>query len=148
MDVKFEDREGKLNQKNKKMNDFEKLREIIQERKAKDLVGKDFKLIDISSEDNVLTALRRLLENNISSLPVLDAETKSYKSSVDLQDIMSVVFVLSLVKLLEEVLGAEFGQEKKPSHKEDYEFNMFASQKVKDFCSENLFFFFSFFGEN
>ena len=127
------------------MNDFEKLREIIQERKAKDLVGKDFKLIDISSEDNVLTALRRLLENNISSLPVLDAETKSYKSSVDLQDIMSVVFVLSLAKSFEEILSLEFDQEnKKKADYEDYEFDLFASEKVEDFCSENLFFFFPF----
>jgi len=96
------------------------------------VIGKKSKLIDICSKETVLVALEKLLKHNVSSLPVYLETTKKYFSSVDIQDIAMVIFVLAVAKSFADlfvqkvVAWHDFGNE---------DFQLFAKEHIEHFCN-------------
>jgi CBS domain-containing protein len=114
------------------MSYFVNFRKNLATKTAKDVIGNNFKLVDIESKEKVLVAIEKLLKNNVSSLPVYYEETKKYFGCVDIQDIAMVIFVLAVAKSFVDL----FAQQVVEWHDFDNEdFQAFAGENIEQFCN-------------
>jgi CBS domain-containing protein len=110
----------------------QQFKSILQNKTAKDVIGDNFVLRDIGSNETICHALELFQKYSVSSLPVYNEKNKNYVGSVGLHDVAVVVYILAVSKcfvdlLSESVVGfKEFDNE---------EFKVFAEQKIDQFIN-------------
>ena len=70
----------------------EQFRSLIKSKTAKDVLGENFVLREIGSQEPILKAFEMLQKYNISSMPVFFEQTHKYCGSISLQDVAIVIY--------------------------------------------------------
>ena len=77
----------------------EQFRSLIKSKTAKDVLGENFVLREIGSQEPILKAFEMLQKYNISSMPVFFEQTHKYCGSISLQDVAIVIYGKKIIFL-------------------------------------------------